>query len=383
MGGRCHLLARMSLLRPNSYATAESWDSLVCAFTESLKYSTFDEMILLLHTSIPDPGGRRSWYVRPVSYSRLDEVHKVLLSVAPSALRTGATPTHLQRSHIDAATTVQPDADHDGEAQQKHIDVPQESIAEGKEVEVATPGGDHEEIDEIRVNAAKAIQDVYRRYLERKRADAAKKIQAAYRRRLKRKSIVRKGIDATQAHYWQLLRKRSMETEWTKNSQYYLLFRVPLAYILVCLDTIKAFVESERKEASRRARTEDNRKLEELMDILTQHRCDNADCTLYQGSNKSPRKLLKKTNELQKKLSPSSKFHDGRSVSDLRRAVLEVKVIVESLDNIPGSIGTKIQIQRRWDRGWKWIFEKEGGRAKGKKAEKPKLVLDRDDLLYL
>ena len=70
-------------------------------------------------------------------------------------------------------------------------------------------------------------------------------------------------------------------------------------------------------------------------------------------------------------------------MNDLQSAVLEVKAVVEGLDNIPGSIGTRIQIQKRWDRGSKWIFEKEGSRAKGKKAEKPKLALDREDLLYL
>lgn len=70
-------------------------------------------------------------------------------------------------------------------------------------------------------------------------------------------------------------------------------------------------------------------------------------------------------------------------MSDLQCALREVKDIVESLDNIPRSIGTRNQIRRRWDLGWKWIFEKQGGRAKGKKAEKPRLVLDREDLLYL
>ena len=94
-------------------------------------------------------------------------------------------------------------------------------------------------------------------------------------------------------------------------------------------------------------------------------------------------KLLKKTIALQKKLSPSSKFHEERSISNLQREVLEVKAVVESLDYVPGSIGTKNQIEKRWGQGYKWIFEKQGKRAKGRKAEKPKLVLDRDDLLYL
>ena len=66
-----------------------------------------------------------------------------------------------------------------------------------------------------------------------------------------------------------------------------------------------------------------------------------------------------------------------------------MKAVLESLDKIPGSIGTRNQIQEYWDRGWKWISEKQESRVKGKKARKqkstlkPKLVLDREDFLYL
>ena len=70
-------------------------------------------------------------------------------------------------------------------------------------------------------------------------------------------------------------------------------------------------------------------------------------------------------------------------MSDLQHAVAGVKAIVDSLDDIPESAGIRNRIRKRWDRGSKWIFEKQGGRAKGKKAEKPKLVLDREDLLWL
>ena len=70
-------------------------------------------------------------------------------------------------------------------------------------------------------------------------------------------------------------------------------------------------------------------------------------------------KLLKETIELQKKLSPSSKLHERQSVRDLQDAVQEVKAVWESLDKIPGSVKMKEQIQECWDRGWKWIFEKQ------------------------
>jgi len=375
---------KVLLLRPNSYVEAKDWDDLAYVFTESLRNSSLDEMILLLHAAIPSPQGWRSKYVRPVPHDRLDEVPKLLLSTASSAFKTGAAPAHRQRPYVEPTVGVQPDDDHDGQGEQKYIDVPEERITDGKEAEVVMSGGDHEEeIDETRVNATKAIQDAYRRHLERKRAGAARKIQVVYRRYWKRKTIVRMGIDATQTHYWHLLRKRSKEMEWTKDSRYYLLFRVPLAYILVCLDAIKTFAESEKKEAKDRVMKGGNKELEGLTEALDNYRYDSIDSTVYQGSNKFSSKLLKKTIVLQKKLFPSSEFHEKKSVSDLQDAVQEVKVVVESLDNITGSIGTRNQIKKRWNRGWKWIFEKQGSRAKGKKAEKPKLVIDLEDLLYM
>jgi hypothetical protein len=405
ISSKYYLPVKISLLRCNSYAEAKGWGDLENAFTESLKNSSLDEFVLLLCTTLPGPRGW-SKYVRPVSYNTLGKVPELLLSIPPNASRAGNIPARQQRPLVEAATGVRPDGDHGRQGRQERIDIsqeriadgkeagkatssgdhgiPQERIVDGKEAEVVMPGGDHEqEIDEIRANAAKAIQYAYRRHLEQKRARAARKIQAAYRRHLRRKSVVRRGIDATQAQYWYLLRRRSMEMKWSKGSRYYILFRVPLAYILVCLDAIKAFAESEKKEAKKRVLTEDNRELEKLMKALRQYWCATVDWTLYRGFNISFSELLKKTVALQKKLSPSSKFHEGRSVSDLQDAVLEVKVIVESLGNIPGSTGTMNQIKKRWDRGWSWILEKQGSRAIGRKAEKPKLTLDREDLYYL
>jgi hypothetical protein len=308
----------------------------------------------------------------------------MLLLADPAVARN---TTHPQQSRVEAVMGAQPDGDYDGQGQR--TDMPQERITEGNGAEEeAGSGGDREQqVDERLVKAAKIIQKAYRHRLEQQRAlrdNKAKKIQVAYLRYLKRKKIVRKGIEATQARYWQLLRKRSMEMKWTKDSQYHLLFRVPLAHILVCLDVIGEFVESKKKKAKKRVTAEGDKDLEESMEALQKYRCDGIDRRPYQfkNSNGSPSKLLKKTIELQKKLSPSSKFHEGKSVSDLQRAILEVKVIVESLDDIPESVGTRNQIEGRWERGYKWIFEKQGGRAKGKKADKPKLVLDREDLLY-
>lgn len=207
-----------------------------------------------------------------VVYDRLDEVPALLLA-DPSVIRA---PAQQQRLRVGGVTAAQPDGDYD--RQEQRISMPQERIAEENEVEEGADSGEgHEqEADERMVKAAKTIQSACRRHLERKRAvrdSAATRIQAAYLRYLKRKSIVRKGINATQARYWHLLRKRSIEMEWTKESRYYLLFRVPLAYILVCLDVIGEFVESKKKESKKRMKAEDDKDLEEVMEALHHQRC--------------------------------------------------------------------------------------------------------------
>jgi len=359
---------KVSLLRFSSYADAKDWGDLVHTFTEWLENSSLDEIILLLHTTK---------HVRTVSYDRLDGVPKLLLS-APSALGAGTAPAYRQQPHIGAVTGVQPDSDYDRQWQHGHTDIPEDSIFDGKEADVEIYGMDNvdnEEIDKTRSDAAKVIQDAYRHHSERKQGPAARKIQCAYRRYSKRKRVIRTGIDATRAQYWNILRKRSMEMKWAKGSRYYILFRVPLAYILVCLETIKAFVESEQKVAKKRMMTEDHKGLEESMEALNRYMYDKANSTLCQGSNKSPSDLRKRTIALQKQLSPPSTFHEKKSVSDLQDAVQEVKDVVESLGDTPRSVEMRNQIKEDWDRGWKWIFEKQGSKAKGKRAEKPKLVL--------
>jgi len=250
-----------------------SWDDLEFALAESLTNTSLDEMILLLHNGRPGLSERRWNHVRPVVYSRLDEIPTLLLA-DPNAL---STPAHQQRLRAAATAWVQPDGGHGGQGQRANV--PEERVADENEAEEGGGlGGNHEqEVNEEKVKAAKMIQNAYRRRLERKRTvrdSAAKKIQAAYLRHLKRKNVVRKGVDSTQTRYWHLLRKRSTELEWSKNSRYYLLFRIPLAYILVSLDVIGAFVESEKKEAKKRIVTEDHRDLENLMENLQQHRYD-------------------------------------------------------------------------------------------------------------
>ena len=121
INGRCGSSVEVSLLRSISYANAKSWDDLVHAFAEPLKNSSLDEIILLLHTTSPGPDAPCPKHVRSVFYNRLEEVPELLLSKTPSTLRTDAIPTNRRWPRAGAATGVQPNSDHDGRRQQKHI----------------------------------------------------------------------------------------------------------------------------------------------------------------------------------------------------------------------------------------------------------------------
>ena len=216
---------KLSVLRSNSYADAKSWDDLVNAFAESLKDSPFDELILLLHTDLPAPVRHLSEYIRVVTHSWLEEVPG-LLSVAPNAFRARATSAQ--------------------EAEPQDGDV---------------SGGQHNSGDGERGQERSTAS-------YETRVDAAKTIQGIYRRHLRRKDAVPKGIDVAQADRWRSLRQSSKEMEWPKNSQYYILFRVPLGSVLACLDTIAGFLSSEKGRANQKMKKAGGKDLEAAMEVF-------------------------------------------------------------------------------------------------------------------
>jgi len=123
ISGRHCSLAKILLLRPNSYADSKDWDDLVHAFTESLNRSPLDEMILLVRTDIPGPSERQPKCVRRVSYDELDEVPGLLRSVAPRVLRSGTTSVGTQRTPAETGTGVKPGGDRDRQARQKRVEM--------------------------------------------------------------------------------------------------------------------------------------------------------------------------------------------------------------------------------------------------------------------
>ena len=250
----------------NSYADSKDWNDLVHALTESLKHPFPDEMVLLLHKAIPSRHGRWSEHVFTVTYDSLDEVPELLLSKAPRAVRAGGPRAQEQQQRIES---------HDEQRQPTPTETSREEIVESKEAEVDRPDPHREqEFTEDQADASKLTQDAYRHDFEQNRAAAAQKIQAAYRRHLQRKEVARRGVDEVQARYWRLLRQSSREMEWSKDSRYYILFRVPLADILVCLDTIGSFFQSGKKEANKRMGGAQQKDYHELIEVSNRYRYD-------------------------------------------------------------------------------------------------------------
>ena len=90
--------------------------------------------------------------------------------------------------------------------------------------------------------------------------------------------------------------------------------------------------------------------------------------------------LLKATINLQKKLGPSSDFHERRDFPALKAAVLEVEGVIKRAADEPSFIGDMQQIDKDWEYGHKGILKEAVHR---RKPQKPKLVIDPEDRMYL
>ena len=130
------------LLRSDSYADANDWDEPVDAFTKSLRNSSLDEVVHLVHGALPVPDGRWSEYIRLVSYTELDRVSELLRSTVPNALEPVYTPTRQSRPHVSVKSREQPNGVDDRQGQQKNSEMSQGSIVD--ELVAVIPGEDRE-----------------------------------------------------------------------------------------------------------------------------------------------------------------------------------------------------------------------------------------------
>lgn len=214
-------------------------------FTKSLSDSTVDEMILLLYSKAPKYQGWVSRYVRIVMHGNLEEIPNCLVKVSARAdTRTPADPP----TSFPTPEGHPVETDHD-DGQQKHPALPEEDVLSPANGEPSVDIGGQEEVsaspEEVR---------------------AALTIEAAYHRVVTRRKEALRGIDATRARFWALLRDRASSMEWSGNRRYKLLMQGPLVHVLVCLHGIKAFADQTNKDSNRQLRGDDHSRLEELIE---------------------------------------------------------------------------------------------------------------------
>ena len=227
------------------YADALDWRGLVNVFTKSLSDSTLDEMILLLHSKAPKFQGWVSRYVRTVVYENIAEVADRLRAKATGRADIRAPALPPPGFPTPGGRPTEPENDDD---QQKHPDLPEE--------DVLNPSNGESPVDNNSQEEATVSPEETR---------AALTIEAAYHRVMARKKEVLKGIGATRAHFWSLLRGRVSSMEWSGHKRYKLLMQGPLVHVLVCLDGVKMFADQTSRDSKKQLQQDDHIRLEELI----------------------------------------------------------------------------------------------------------------------
>lgn len=332
-------------------------------FTRSLSDSTFDEMILLLHSRAPKYQGWISRYVRPVTYENIREIPNRLRMKAAGRADTHADLPQAPGLPNPGGHSVQPEND---DGQQKQSTLPKEDVLSQNG---AAPPVDNSSHDEVPVS--------------REEIEAVLVLETAYLRVSTRRKEALKGIDATRARLWSLIHERVSSMEWSRHTRYKLLMQGPLVHVLVCLDCVKMFADYINKDSKKQLRGSDHKRLEELIEKSDRSRylntCSRFSAALFNCFIVSD--LQRATVELQTKLGHSSPFHNDRNVLALKAAVLEVERLIGRLSEFPGNASTKTKdrIKEDWQLGWDGIVKES---FKGRKVQKPKLNLDEEDLLY-
>ncbi|KAG2048322.1 hypothetical protein BDR06DRAFT_962830, partial [Suillus hirtellus] len=179
--------------------------------------------------------------------------------------------------------------------------------------------------------------------------EAARKIQNTYRRYVRRRSsrAVNPEIDAI----FMTCLKETQSPEW-RSGYYSLLFLGPLPHLLVCLERGIALTRAAKTKTKGLFNKESHEKLEEL------------------GKQRSGiATLLRKGLKLRKQLEPSSSAHRARDIDALRSGVLEVE---EFMQGVPGSMK---DMQSDFQMAYRGIVAKKVVRA-GKEKGRPALNVE-------
>ncbi|KAG1738617.1 uncharacterized protein EDB91DRAFT_1249139 [Suillus paluster] len=306
----CALLPGRGLPRLDGYLRA------VLAFDNC---NAASDLVHLVHKMTPQP--TRISSVRQLFYERASEIPYLLSShtvAAQSALRVEAATfvPRVQRPKDD----VEIHQDH----KEKLEPTPQESDgeeAEGEEailVYVDTEAIDGMENMEQAVTSLD-LQDESLRFNgpSKDEDDAARKIQDVYRRYHRYRSSPT--VDAETEAIFMTCLKETRSPRWHPG-YYRLLFLGPLPHLLVCLErgiTLTHAAKEKTKRLLNKLDKESHEKLEELGRQTNE-------ITV----------LLKKGLQLRKQLEPSSPYHHARDIGALKRAVREVD---EFMQRVPGN----------------------------------------------
>ena len=228
------------------YAEASDWRGLVIVFTKWLADSALDEMILLLHSRAPKYQGWVSRYVRTVMYGSTEEILDRLRAKAAGYTDPHAPADSSPNPPASGGRQVELEND---DGQQKLPDLPEEDVLNQSGGEAPVDNGGQEEVPA----SPKEIQAVL-------------VIGSAYRRVIARKKDVLKGIGATRARFWSLLRDRASSMEWSRHKGYIMLMQGPLVHVLVCLDCIKMFADHIKKDTKKQLQVGDHTRLEEIIE---------------------------------------------------------------------------------------------------------------------
>jgi len=344
-----------------SYAWAQDWNGVVQAFRNSFTDSAMDELVLLLYSKSPRPYGWKSNFARPVIYDRLEDVISGIAFQAPN--------------HLDGPFMSQPG--------QFNTTVADNQVDENHDREREQEDSHHEnamEDDNEQDLMEQEVHEVQTPELQAKIA-AARKIQAACVRHLERKKAVPTGIQATRARFWNQLQTRAAGMAWSRPSRYKLILQGPLVHVLVCLDVIGAAADSEKRDVKKRSKVAHHEELEEVMESQARYRSGPSRPSPSVSHGFRPFSgLLKAVISLQKKLGPSSDFHERRDVLALKAAVLEVEGVIERTAGDLSFIAVRRRIDQDWETGRKGIL-KEAVQHR-KKIQRPTLVIDPEDRMY-
>ena len=179
-------------------------------------------------------------------HEKIEEIPSCLLNKVSARADTRAPVDPSAGFPTSEGRPIEPDHD---DGQQKHSALPEEDVLSSVNGEPSVDIGGQEE-------ASASPEEI----------QAALTIEAAYHRIVTRRKEVLRGIDATRARFWTLLRDRASSMEWSGTRRYKLLMQGPLVHVLVCLHGIKAFADQTNRDSNRQLRGDDHSRLEELIE---------------------------------------------------------------------------------------------------------------------